>query len=71
MFNSAPYAESVIGRRFGETMIELMYQPKWTRWWTVQPEMQYIIRPSGGVLNSGDGLRPNALVIALRSTISF
>jgi hypothetical protein len=37
--------------------------------WTVQPEMQYIIRPGGGVLNSGDGLRPNALVIALRSTI--
>jgi porin len=69
MFNSAPYAEPVIGRRFGETMIELMHQAKWTPWWTVQPEMQYIISP--GVLNSGDGLQPNALVIALRSTISF
>jgi hypothetical protein len=33
--------------------------------------MQYIIRPGGGVLNPGDGLRPNAWVIAFRSTISF
>jgi hypothetical protein len=33
--------------------------------------MQYIIRPGGGVLNSGGSLRPNAWVIALRSTISF
>jgi porin len=57
--------------RSGETMVEVMYQAKWTPWWTVQPEMQYIIRPGGGVLNSGDGLRPNAWVIALRSTISF
>src|ERR1700692_4446613 len=22
-----------------------MYQAKWTPWWTVQPEMQYVIRP--------------------------
>jgi hypothetical protein len=35
------------------------------------PEMQYIIRPGGGVLNSDGSLRPNALVIALCSTISF
>lgn len=52
-------------------MIELMYQAPLTKWWTVQPEIQYIIRPGGGVLNSDDGLRTNALVIALRSTISF
>jgi porin len=52
-------------------MIEAIYQAQWTKWWTVQPEMQYIIRPGGGVLNSGGSLRPNALVIAFRSTISF
>jgi porin len=57
--------------RSGETMIEVMYQAQWTKWWTVQPEMQYIIRPGAGVLNPGDGLRPNAWVIAFRSTISF
>jgi porin len=51
--------------------IEVMYQAQWTKWWTAQPEMQYIIRPGGGVLNSDGSLRPNAVVIALRSTISF
>jgi porin len=57
--------------RSGETMVELMYQAQLAQWWTVQPEMQYIIRPGGGVLNSGDGLRPNAWVIAFRSTLTF
>ena len=57
--------------RSGETMIEVMYEAQWTKWWTVQPEVQYIIRPGGGVLNSDGSLRPNAWVLALRSTISF
>jgi porin len=57
--------------RSGEAMIEMMYQTQWTKWWTVQPEVQYIIRSGGGVLNPGDGLRPNAWVMVLRSTISF
>ena len=29
-------------------MVEVIYQAQWTKWWTVQPEMQYI-RPGGGV----------------------
>src|SRR6266850_2595206 len=57
--------------RSAETMVEVMYQAQWTKWWTVQSEVQYIIRPGGGVLNSGGSLRPNAWVTALRSTISF
>ena len=57
--------------RSGETMIEAIYQAQWTKWWTVQPEMQYIIRPGGGVLNSDGSLRPNAWVLAIRSTLSF
>jgi porin len=57
--------------RSAETMVELMYQAQLAPWWTVQPDLQYIIRPGGGVLNSGDGLRPNAWVIAFRSTLSF
>jgi len=52
-------------------MVEVIYQAQRTQWWTVQPEMQYIIRPGGGVLNSGGSSRPNAWVIAIRSTISF
>src|SRR3984893_14246425 len=34
--------------RSGETMFELMYQAQLAPWWTLQPEMQYIVRPAGG-----------------------
>jgi porin len=57
--------------RSGETMIELMYIAQLAPWWTLQPEMQYIIRPGGGVLNSDGSLRPNAWVVAIRSALSF
>ena len=57
--------------RSGEAMIELMYQVQLTPWWMVQPDMQYIIRPGGGVLNNDGSLRPNAWVVALRSALSF
>jgi porin len=57
--------------RSGETMFELMYQAQLAPWWTLQPEMQYIVRPAGGVLNSDGSLRPNAWVIAIRSSINF
>jgi porin len=57
--------------RSGETMIELIYQAQLTPWWMLQPEMQYIIRPAGGVLNSDGTFRPNAWVIAVRSSLNF
>jgi hypothetical protein len=34
-------------------------------------QVQYIIRPGGGVLNSDGSLRQNAWVIAIHSTLSF
>jgi porin len=57
--------------RSNETMIALMYQAKPKPWWTLQPELQYIIRPGGGVLNPDGDLRPNAWVIGLRSALNF
>jgi porin len=57
--------------RSSETMIEVMYQAKPKPWWTLQPELQYIIRPGGGVLNPDGDLRPNAWVIGLRSALNF
>jgi porin len=57
--------------RSGEAMIEMMYQAQLTPWWMLQPELQYIIRPGGGVLNSDGSLRPNAWVIAIRSALNF
>ncbi len=57
--------------RSGETMIEMIYQAQVAPWWMLQPEMQYIIRPGGGVLNSDGSIRPNAWVIGLRSSLNF
>ena len=57
--------------RSGETAIEMMYQAQLAPWWMLQPELQYIIRPGGGVLNPDGSFRPNALVIAVRSSVNF
>lgn len=57
--------------RSGEAMIEMMYLAQLTPSFTLQPDLQYIIRPDGGVLNRDDSLRPNAWVLGLRSTLNF
>jgi porin len=57
--------------RSDETMVELMYQTRLAPWWMLQPEIQYIIRPGGGVLNNDGSLRPNAWVLVVRSALSF
>jgi porin len=57
--------------RSGETVIEMMYQAQLAPWWTLQPELQYIVRPGGGVLNPDGSLRPNAWVVAIRSSLDF
>ena len=55
----------------GEVMVEMIYQAQLAPWWMLQPEIQYIVRPGGGVLNSDGSLRQNAWVIALRSALNF
>jgi porin len=69
--DTATYGGSYFPIRGGETMIELMYQAQLTKWWTLQPDLQYIIRPGGGVLNPDGSLRPNAWVVGLRTSLNF
>jgi porin len=57
--------------RSSEAMVEVTYQAKLTPWWTLQPDLQYIIRPNGGVLNGDGSVRQNAWVVGLRSVVSF
>jgi porin len=54
-----------------ETLVELTYQAKVAPWWTVQGDVQYVVRPSGGVPNEDGSFRRNALVFGARSVISF
>jgi porin len=59
--------------RSGETVYELSYIWQLAPWWTLQPDLQYIVRPGGNVLHPGDPSRilKNAFLIAMRTTISF
>ena len=57
--------------RSSEAVMELMYQAQLKPWWMLQPDLQYVMNPSGGVLNVDGGLRRNALVIGVRSFLNF
>jgi porin len=49
----------------GETVIELTYKATLTPWWTIQPDLQWVLNPSA-VVHSQD-----AFVIGLRTTVAF
>ena len=56
-----------------ETFLEATYQYQIAAWWNLQPDVQYIFRPSGGIVNPNN---PNELVhdeavFGLRTTITF
>lgn len=55
-----------------ETVLELDYSAQIAPWWTVQPDIQYIIHPNGGQ-NPADPTQRigNAFVTGLRSTVKF
>ena len=59
--------------RSNESVLELTYQAQITPWWLVQPDLQYVFRPSGGIVNpDGSGRRVgDALILGLRSAVTF
>jgi porin len=59
--------------RSSETFFEMTYQYQLTPWCQLQPDIQYVINPGGGVLNpNAPGQRiGNELVLGLRMNISF
>lgn len=57
-----------------ELALELTYQAQIIPGWTVQPDFQYIFRPSGGVIdpiNPLVGRIPDAAVFGVRTMVSF
>lgn len=59
--------------RGNETVVEATYQMQLAGWWVLQPSVQYINRPGGGVADpsrAGRTLR-DAWVAGLRSAVSF
>jgi porin len=65
--------DSGLPRRNTEELFELTYQAQLVPWLLVQPDVQYVVNPGGGVLNPNDpshNLR-NELVIGARVVTTF
>jgi len=55
-----------------EAVFELSYTAQIAPWWTVQPDIQYIVHPNGGQNSNDPTVRlDNAFVAGVRSTIKF
>ena len=48
-----------------EIAVEMTYYADITPWWSIQPDIQYIIHPGGS------SELPNAFMIGLRSSLTF
>jgi porin len=63
------------GFRGEETVLEATYQYQVAPWWTLQPDLQYVINPGAALPNPARDNQPvalkNALVIGVRSAITF
>ena len=54
-----------------EIVLELSYQAQITPWWTLQPDLQGILNPGGRVANADGHVRPDALLVGLRTAVTF
>ena len=59
--------------RHSETYVEATYQYQMRPWWQLQPDLQYVFQPGGGVVNPNkpDRRIGNELVLGLRTNILF
>jgi len=59
--------------RTSETYLEATYQIQVTPWWQVQPDIQYVFNPGGGILNPNvpGATTKNELVLGMRTNILF
>jgi porin len=71
--DTASYTGAYSPARTSETFAELTYQYQVKPWWQLQPDIQYVINPGGGINNPNDpGHRiKNELVLGLRTNIAF
>jgi porin len=59
--------------RSSETVLELTYQAQVAPWWAVQPDIQYVFEPGGGIADPAHPSRRigDAAIAGVRSTITF
>jgi porin len=66
------YSSRGVPYRSNETVIEAIYQLQVTPWWTLEPDLQIVINPGGGI-PSVAGAKPlgNAVISGVRAIIKF
>lgn len=59
--------------RNGETAFELTYKMQLAPWWTVQPDLQYIVHPGGNIPDPDDPdtVIEDSFLIGLRTKLTF
>jgi porin len=59
--------------RSTETFLEATYQYQVMPWWQIQPDVQYVFNPGGGIVNPNNPTQriKNEWVIGLRTNITF
>ena len=67
------FTGSFVPVRTSETYLEATYQIQVTPWWQVQPDIQYVFNPGGGILNPNvpGATIKNELVLGVRTNILF
>ena len=59
--------------RDGETVFELTYRAQLAPWWTLQPDVQYIVHPGGDVPDPDDpsAVIGDSVLVGLRTRLAF
>jgi porin len=70
---TASYTGTFFPVRTSETYLEMTYQYQVAPWWQIQPDIQYVFNPGGGILNPNDPTTTikNELVLGVRTNILF
>jgi len=71
--DTARFSGSAIPVRSTESFIELTYQAQLAPWWIIQPDLQYVFTPGGGIENPlipGQRIK-NELILGLRTNVTF
>ncbi|MBV1706783.1 MAG: carbohydrate porin [Hyphomicrobiales bacterium] len=71
--DTARFAGKTYPLRSSESLIEATYLAQINPWWVVQPDVQYIFRPGGGINVAGIGSARlgNEMIVGLRSVVTF
>jgi porin len=70
---TAAFTGTFVPTRTSETYLEMTYQYQVTPWWQLQPDIQYVFNPGGGIANPNAPNQTvgNELVLGLRTNILF